>query len=109
MPPFQLQELDAPTTKSLVARGEAVLVDVREPAEHAREHIPGVALVPLSAFDIERVKTVAGTKKVIFFCALGGRSARAAQALHAAGVSNVAHLKGGLPTWRAAGFETATG
>jgi rhodanese-related sulfurtransferase len=109
MPPFQLQELDAATTKSLVDRGEAVLVDVREPAEHAREHIPGVALVPMSAFDIERIKATAGAKKVIFFCAVGGRSARAAEALHAAGVSNVAHLRGGLPTWRAAGFEISAG
>ena len=109
MPPFTLEEFDAATAKSLVDRGEAVLVDVREAGEHARENIPGVPLVPMSAFDIERIKPVAGTKKVIFFCAVGGRSARAAQAVHAAGVTNVAHLKGGLPTWRAAGFDVNTG
>ena len=109
MPPFQLEEFDAQTAKSLVDRGDAVMVDVREAGEHARESIPGVALIPLSAFDIERVKTVASGKKVIFFCAVGARSARAAQAVHAAGVTNVAHLKGGLPTWRAAGFDVKTG
>ena len=109
MAPFQLQELDAQTAKALVDRGEAVLIDVREPAEHAREHIPGVPLIPISAFDIERVKALAGGKKVIFHCAVGGRSARAAEAVHAAGVTDVAHLQGGLPTWRAAGFETTTG
>ena len=109
MPSFQLQEFDAPTAKSLVDRGEAVLVDVREAGEHARENIPGVALIPLSAFDIERVKTVAGGKKIIFFCAVGARSARAAEAVHAAGVTNVAHLIGGLPRWRAAGFDVASG
>lgn len=109
MSPFKLEELDAPSAKALVDRGDAVLIDVREPAEHAREHIPGVPLVSLSAFDIERVKSLAGSKKVIIHCASGIRSARAAEALHAAGVTNVAHLKGGIPTWRAAGFDIAAG
>lgn len=104
-----IQELDAPTAKSLVDRGEAVLVDVREPAEHERESIPGASLIPLSAFDIERVKAAAGGKTIIFFCAVGARSARAAAAVHGAGVTNVANLKGGLPTWRAAGFDVKTG
>lgn len=109
MPPFQLEELDAPSIKALVDSGTAVLIDCREPAEHARERIPGVPLIPMSAFDIERVKGLAGSKKVILHCASGIRSARVAEALHAAGVTNVAHLKGGLPTWRAAGFEISAG
>jgi rhodanese-related sulfurtransferase len=109
MAPFQLEELDAPSTKALVDGGDAVLIDCREPAEHARERIPGVPLIPMSAFDIERVKSLAGAKKVIVHCASGIRSARVAEALHAAGVTNVAHLKGGLQTWRAAGFDVSAG
>jgi len=102
---FQLRELDAATTKRLVDNGEAVLIDVREPAEQARERIPGVPLVPISAFDIERVRTLAAGKTVILHCASGIRSARAAEALHGAGVTDVAHLTGGIQTWRAAGFK----
>ncbi|HEX9463358.1 MAG TPA: rhodanese-like domain-containing protein [Alphaproteobacteria bacterium] len=102
---FQLQELDAAATKDAVDGGEAVLIDVREPAEQARERIPGVPLIPLSAFDVERIRQLAGGKKVILHCASGIRSASAAAALHGAGITNVAHLKGGLPTWRAAGFK----
>lgn len=109
MPPFQLQELDAQTTKALLDSGAAILIDCREPAEHARESIPGVPLVPLSTFDIDRIRNLAGGKKVVVHCASGVRSARAAEALHAAGVADVAHLKGGLSTWRAAGFATAAG
>ncbi len=105
MPPFQLQELDAETTKAMLDSGEAILIDCREPAEHAREHIPGVPLIPMSTFDLDRLKNLASGKKVILHCASGIRSARIAEALHGAGVANVAHLKGGLPTWRAAGFE----
>lgn len=102
---FQLQELDAAAAKGAIDRGEAVLIDVREPAEHARERIPGVPLIPLSAFDVERIRQLAGGKKVILHCASGIRSARAAEALHTAGITNVAHLKGGLPTWREAGLK----
>lgn len=109
MTPFKLLELDAATAKAMIDGDEAVLIDVREPAEHAREHIPGVPLIPMSAFDLAKVKTLAGGKKVILHCASGIRSARAAEALHAAGVTDVAHLKGGLPTWRAAGFAVAAG
>ncbi len=104
-----IQELNAQAAKSLVDAGEAVLVDVREPAEHARESIPGVPLVPMSAFDLERVKAAAGAKKVIFFCAVGARAARAAAAVHAAGVTNVASMKGGPADLRAAGFDVKTG
>ena len=102
---FQLRELDAATTKGLVDSGDAVLIDVREPAEQARERIPGVPLVPTSAFDVERIRQLAGGKTVILHCASGIRSARAAEALHGAGLTDVAHLQGGLPTWRAAGLK----
>ena len=106
---FQLQELDAAEVKTALDRGEAVLIDVREPAEYARERIPGVPLVPISAFDIAKVRQIAGSKKVILHCGSGIRSARAAEALNGAGVTNVAHLKGGIATWRDAGFKLDSG
>ena len=31
--------------------GQAVLIDVREPDEHAREHIAGAVTAPLSVFE----------------------------------------------------------
>jgi rhodanese-related sulfurtransferase len=106
---FQLQELDAAAVKSAVDRGEAVLIDVREPAEYARERIPGVPLVPISAFDINKVRQIANGKKVILHCGSGIRSARAAEALYGAGITNVAHLKGGIATWRDAGLKLEAG
>jgi rhodanese-related sulfurtransferase len=106
---FQLQELDAAAVKAAVDRGEAVLIDVREPAEYARERIPDVPLIPITAFDIERIRAIADGKKVILHCGSGIRSARAAEALYGAGVTNVAHLKGGIATWRDAGLKLETG
>jgi rhodanese-related sulfurtransferase len=46
-----LVEIDATTLNAWLEAGEAVLVDVREPAEHAGEHIAGAQLLPLSRFD----------------------------------------------------------
>ncbi len=109
MSEFRLLELDAPEIKASLDRGEAVLIDVREPEEHAAERIPGATLVPLSSFDPTRIGAIAAGKKVILHCAAGGRSARAAAVLHASGITDVAHLKGGIGTWREAGFAIVTG
>ena len=41
MDEHRLREVDPPTMKAWLDRGEALLVDVREEDEHAREHIAG--------------------------------------------------------------------
>lgn len=105
MPP-EIQQLDAPTVKAMVDRGDAILIDVREPDEHARERIAGARLMPLSSFDPMRV-AASGARAVILHCASGARSARAAALLAAAGMSDVAHLKGGITAWKHAGFPIA--
>ena len=42
-------------------------------------------------------------KVLILYCASGGRSALAADALASLGYTNIAHLDGGLKAWREAG------
>ena len=51
----------------------AVLVDVREPDEHAREHIAGAVTAPLSAFEAANLGLSPGTD-VIFMCRSGNRT-----------------------------------
>lgn len=86
--------------KRLVESG-AILVDVREPDEHLREHIPGARNVALSRFD--RIDC-ADAPAVIFHCKSGGRTAAAAAKL-ASGVSVKAYvLEGGLDAWKRAGL-----
>ena len=43
-----LRQINATTAKALLDRGDAVLIDVREPDEHARERIEGARLAPLA-------------------------------------------------------------
>ena len=46
-----LKQVDARQVKRWLDGGQAVLIDIRESDEYAREHILGSQLVPLSGFD----------------------------------------------------------
>ena len=100
----RVREIDAKTACAWLSAGEAVLIDVREPDEHARERIKGARLVPLSAFD-PGVAAI-GTK-VIIHCHAGVRSVRAC--LLAADQGDVYSLAGGIDGWKAAGLPVERG
>jgi rhodanese-related sulfurtransferase len=85
-----------------LARGNVLLIDVREPHEYSAERIPGALLYPLSTFDARGVPETGRT--LVLHCGGGGRSMRAAQQLVAAGYAQVANLDGGIRAWKAAGL-----
>lgn len=94
---------DPQTVMGWLTDGNAVVVDVREPHEHAAGHIPGAVLVPLSSFDPARVPVVPG-KELVFHCQAGRRCGPAAEKMLAAGYQGTIHrLSGGFAAWRAAG------
>jgi len=101
----RLEQIDAQDLKTWMERGEAVLVDVREPSEHAGERIVGARLVPLSNFKPALVPQEPG-KKVVLHCMMGNRSAQAGQKLLEAGFDRVYNLKGGIQAWKSAGYAT---
>jgi rhodanese-related sulfurtransferase len=83
--------------------GECVLIDVREPDEHARERIPGARLLPLSRFDPQQASAlVRPGQKVVMHCRSGRRSSNAcrmASSLADNGVV-VMSLAGGIEAWK---------
>ena len=91
--------------------GDVLLVDVRETEERARDGtIGGSTHAPRGMVEFFADPTGAyyraefdPDRRTILFCASGGRSALAADALQQMGYSAVAHLNGGLRAWRAAG------
>ncbi len=95
---MSLQTIDAATARRLVAEG-AVLVDVRESDERAREHIPGTRHAPLSAL---KPVEAPGAKAVIFHCRSGARTGA-----NAAGCEAYL-LEGGLDAWKRAGLPVST-
>ncbi len=94
------------TLSSWLENGEAVLIDVREDFEHASEHIPGAHHVPLSKFDAETVTKCAGSRRPVFQCRSGKRSADAATRFASACDGDTFHLQGGIEAWKAAGNTT---
>ena len=96
-------DLDRETVKSGLAAGAFTLVDVREPHEFAAGHIPGSVSMPLSAFDPNELPE----GRVVFSCAAGIRSARAAEFAQAYGRDIREHYKGGFKDWIEAGEPVA--
>ena len=101
----RLQEINAVTLKKWLDKKQALLIDVREPGEFAAEHIPGAKLMSLSRFDPQVVPQDA-RRRIVLQCQSGNRSAQTAQKMFDLGYSEVFHLRGGLPTWKAAGYPT---
>jgi len=88
--------------------GSAMLVDIREPLEHAREAIPGATSCPLSRLDRETLSTLAGgnTPVIIFHCQGGRRTSDNADRLRACSLPEAYVLEGGLAGWKSAGYPT---
>lgn len=100
-----IKTIDSDTLNNLWEQNQVVLIDVREPSEHAGEHIEGACLVSLSTFDPAKIPTDSD-KKIILYCQSSNRSGQAAQKLVNAGFQEVTHLEGGLSEWKRAGHPT---
>lgn len=98
-----LRQINAANAKTLLDRGGAVLIDVREPDEHARERIEGAMLAPLSQFDPQALASER-SKVAVFHCNSGNRTRQAADRLLAAGFEQTYELEGGLAAWKRAGL-----
>jgi rhodanese-related sulfurtransferase len=90
-----------------------LLVDLREPGERA-EHgtIPGALAAPRGMLEFYadaatpyHKKDFDPARRVLLYCASGGRSALAGATLRRLGYDRVAHLDGGFKAWKEAGRE----
>lgn len=87
----------------LLAEHRAILTDVREPDEHARERIPQARSMPLSRLGAASPIDAEG-RLVILHCRSGARTAANAARLATLARGPCAALEGGLQAWRAAGL-----
>lgn len=79
----------------------AALVDVREDDEWAAGHAPEAVHVPLA--DVSDAASRFDGQQVLAVCRSGGRSAKAAEVLAAAGI-DVRNVAGGMTAWAEAGL-----
>ena len=104
----RIREVSAEDVQLMQARGESpTVIDVREPDEWAAGHVPGATLIPRGVLEFDVESTVARDAPVVVYCAVGGRSALAADTLQQMGYTNVASMRGGIQAWADAGGELA--
>ena len=94
-----------------LGRPEILLVDLRETGERSKHGmLPGALHAPYGGIEeslqpggMLREVAAASGRRIVFFCAFGERSAMAVAAAKAAGLSNTAHIAGGVDAWKKAG------
>jgi rhodanese-related sulfurtransferase len=94
----------SPSRAAELVRDGAVLVDIREKDEHAREFIPNARHHALSRIDTESPAR-AGDSVLVFHCRSGARTrGNAARLASSAGNCRIYILDGGLDAWKKAGL-----
>jgi rhodanese-related sulfurtransferase len=98
-----INSLSPQQAQALISSGECDVVDVREPREWSRGHVPGARSV---SFDRIRKspKSALPRDGVIFVCAAGVRSQAAAKVAEELGLAKVYNLSGGTRSWVSAGL-----
>lgn len=86
--------------------GLALLADIREDDEFAREHVVGSLSAPLSRFDDFDFREHGNRPLVIFMCQSGNRTCTHFRRLAAAAARESYVLAGGLTAWKATGLPT---
>ena len=92
--------------RRLAAGNRLLLVDVRQPEEFSAPpgHLPGALNVPLADVASRTMEWAALRQSIVVVCKTDRRSARAAAELVAAGLRDVAVLRGDTDGWRQQGF-----
>ena len=106
----RIQNLSAEEVAAKLATGDVMLVDIREPEERAATGmIPGAVPAARGMLEFYADSTspyhregFETDRKIILYCASGGRSALATDMLKQLGYQNAAHLDGGIKAWIAA-------
>jgi sulfur-carrier protein adenylyltransferase/sulfurtransferase len=95
-----MQEITATELKRKLDDGEDVqIIDVREPNEYQIARIPNSTHIPLGQV-VNRMSEIDPTRDTVVHCKMGGRSAKAIEALSRAGFSGkLTNLKGGITAW----------
>ena len=87
-----------------LARGGAILLDVRSPANFRNEHVEGALNLPLEQIlndraAVQQVLAQLGTAKLFVICQSGIRSIAATRRLRGMGYSGAVNVAGGIEAW----------
>lgn len=104
-----VERITADDAERLLGDPAVQFVDVREPAEWAQGHLPGAVHIPRGLLEFQAdpgtpsFNPALADKRLVVYCASGGRSALAAKTLSDMGYGRVANMLGGWNGWSQAG------
>ena len=101
----QIKEI-APAAAAQSIQSGAIVIDVREPAEHEAGKLPRAVNIPRGLLEFKIADHPALANKeahIVLYCKTGGRSALAALSLQCQGYSNVHSIFGGIEEWVGSG------
>ena len=85
--------------------GRAILIDIREPEEHATGVAPGARLLPMRQIGARLAEIPLDPKKpVLLICNTQNRSGATLRALRERGYGHVRYVTGGMSEWARRGW-----
>lgn len=94
--------------KEMLEKGDKdlLLLDVRTKDEYNSGHIKGAKLIPVQLLTgmIDEIAEYSG-KKVLVYCAVGGRSSKASGMLQEKGFKTIYNMDGGIQQWSRLGYK----
>ena len=95
-----MEEITATELKQRLDKGDDIqIIDVREPHEYEIAQIPNSRLIPLGQV-LGRMNEIDPERETVVHCKMGGRSAKAIEALKRTGFTgHLINLKGGITAW----------
>lgn len=101
-----VKELGTHEVTLLMNRSDAVILDIRQPAEYKKGHILGSKTLTQEQVNKADFKSLEKYKStpIVVVCAMGMTARRTASQLLKNGFSQVSVLKGGMNTWNSAGL-----
>lgn len=89
--------------KEMLEADSSTIIDVREMHEYTSGHVPNAGHIPVNTVYARR-EELPKDKDLLFICAVGQRSALAAEMAAAAGLTRLFNVEGGTDAWIKAGF-----
>jgi rhodanese-related sulfurtransferase len=104
--PNTVEDVDVSAAAAMVEQGEAVILDVRTPAEFAAGHLPGAINIDVESADFaDRVAGLDETAETLVYCRTGNRSGVATDEMAELGFTDMADLQGGIEAWATEGEQ----
>lgn len=102
-----VQQLEPGELQQLRSQRDVQVIDVRNPDEWSKGHLPGAIHIPLAALP-DRIDELDKSHPIVVHCQGGGRAAIATSLLQSRGMTDVATMTGGYERWVAESLETST-